>query len=138
MKTSNIKVSKFVMIITFLTGLIATILGVWATISLGTHPQFFEGAHKLVLSWSARELGMGIGALSTVFFFKDARAYAIILLSCWIREILDFIDFFRIEDTTPTRLYLVVGISVVLHGIAFFISIEAIRNHNKVFIISKA
>jgi len=125
MKT-NIEVSKFVLIITFLTGLIASVLGIWASLSPETHPQFL-GEVKSVLSWSARELGLGLSCLLAVFFLRDARVIAAVLLGSWIREVLDFIDFFRVADT-PGRLYAVVGVSVILHSVALYLSWKAIVN----------
>lgn len=124
----KIKVPVFVVVITTLTGLIATTLGVWASLSPETHPQFIEGATKIVLSWSGRELGQGLAALAAVAFLRDARGYAIALFSSWVREVIDFVDFFRIADT-PTRLYFVVGTSVILHSIALWMTWKAIRGN---------
>ncbi|MDW3652156.1 MAG: hypothetical protein R8P61_34090 [Bacteroidia bacterium] len=125
MKT-NIEVPKFVLIITFLTGLIATVLGIWASLSPETHPQFL-GEVKSVLSWSGRELGLGLSCLLAVFFLRDARVIMAVLFGSWIRETLDFIDFFRLTDT-PTRLYVVVGVSVILHSMALYLTWKAIVN----------
>ena len=119
------RISKYVLIITFLTGLIATVLGIWASISPETHPQFL-GEVKSVLSWSARELGMGLSCLTAVFFLKDPRVFVAVLLGAWVREVMDFIDFFRVEGTPP-RLYFVVGTSVILHSIALIQSWRAIK-----------
>jgi len=124
----NIKAPKFALVITFLTGLIATVLGVWATLSPETHPQFL-GEVKSVLSWSARELGMGLSCLLAVFFLRDARVIAAVLFGSWIREILDFIDFFRVADT-PVRLYYVVGISVILHSSALYLTWRILKKAN--------
>ena len=126
----RIKVHPFVLVITFLTGTIATVLGVWASLSPETHPQYFDGAFKLLLSWSGRELGQGLACLVALFFFRDARAIAIALFSSWVREVIDFIDFFRVLDT-PFRLYMVVGSSVILHSIALYLSLDAIRKYTR-------
>ena len=127
---NNIPVPRFVLVITLLTSTIATVLGVWAALFTETHPQFIEGAYKLVLSWSARELGQGLSGLLVVFFLRDARAFAVVLASAWVREVLDFIDFFRVIET-PLRLYFVVGTSVILHSIALYLSLDTIRKHKK-------
>ncbi len=121
---------KFSIVITFLTGLIATVLGVVAAIFTESHPMYFEGADKLLLSWSARELGQGIACLVAVFTLRDARVIGIMLFSCWIREVIDFVDFFRLADT-PLRLYFVVGTSVVLHSAALYMAINAIKRYGK-------
>ena len=127
---NNIPVPRFVLIITFLTSIIATVLGVWASLFTETHPQFIEGAYKVVLSWSARELGQGLSGLFVLFFLRDARAFAVVLASAWGREVLDFIDFFRVLDT-PLRLYFVVGTSVILHSIALYLTWDAIKKHKQ-------
>lgn len=124
----NIEAPKFALVITFLTGLIATVLGVWATLSPETHPQFL-GEVKSVLSWSTRELGMGLSCLLAVFFLRDARVIAAVLFGSWVREILDFIDFFRVVDT-PVRLYYVVGISVILHSFALYLTWRILNKAN--------
>ncbi|MEM7372397.1 MAG: hypothetical protein AAF587_27505 [Bacteroidota bacterium] len=131
----KIEVPKFVLVITLLTGLIATVLGVWASLFPETHPQFL-GEIASVLSWSGRELGLGLSCLLAVFFLRDARVIAAVLFGSWIRETLDFIDFFRVEDS-PTRLYVVVGISVILHSIALYQTWRAINNANTSNIIEK-
>ena len=126
----SIKVPSFVIVITLLTSTIATVLGVWAALFTETHPQYLEGAYKLVLSWSGRELGQGLSGLFAVFVLRDARAIAIVLLSAWVREVIDFIDFFRIAGT-PLRLYFVVGTSVILHSTALYFTWDAIRKHKQ-------
>ena len=108
---------KFAVVITVLSGLIATVLGVVASLFTEQHPMYFPGAEKLLLSWSGRELGQGLSCLVAALFFRDSRVIGIVLLSCWIREVIDFVDFFRLTGT-PLRLYVVVGTSVILHSIA--------------------
>ena len=128
----RIKVPTFVIIITFLTGLIATILGVWAWIS----PETFPGPSGVgapthtMLSWGARELAMALSSWIVIFIIKDARGYAVALGSALLRESLDFIDAFRIADT-PTRLFIVVGVSVILHATALYLTFRAINNHDE-------
>ena len=128
----RIQVPTFVIIITFLTGLIATILGVWAWIS----PETFPGPSGVgapthtMLSWGARELAMALSSWIVIFFIKDARGYAVALGSALLRESLDFIDGFRIADT-PTRLFIVVGVSVVLHAAALYMTYRSIQKHNQ-------
>ena len=46
-----------------------------------------------------------------------------------MRETLDFIDGFRLADT-PARLFIVVGVSVILHTIAVVVTAKAIRDHD--------
>lgn len=120
-----IKAPTFSLVILFLTGAIATALGIVAAFFTENHPMYFEGAKQLLLSWSARELGQGLIALFVLAFFRDARAVAIALGTAWIREVIDFVDFFRLPDT-PTRLYFVVGTSVVLHSVAILLVWRAI------------
>ena len=108
---------KFAVVITILSGLIATVLGVVASLFTEQHPMYFPGAEQLLLSWSGRELGQGLSCLVAALFFRDSRVIGIALLSCWVREVIDFVDFFRLTGT-PLRLYFVVGTSVVLHSIA--------------------
>ena len=124
----NIKVPTFVLVITALTGLIATILGLVAWFA----PEAFPGpsgvgapAHA-ILSWGARELAMGFASWIAIFLIKDARGYLVVLGSAWLRETMDFIDGFRIADT-PTRLFIIVGISVVVHSIAVVMTYRTIR-----------
>ena len=94
----RIKVPTFVIVITFLTGLIATILGAWAWLS----PETFPGPSGVgapthtMLSWGARELAMALSSWIVIFVIKDARGYAVALGSALLRESLDFIDAFRI------------------------------------------
>ena len=88
--------------------------------------MYFEGTEQLLLSWSARELGQGLIALFVVAFFRDARAVAIALGTAWIREVIDFVDFFRLPET-PLRMYFVVGTSVILHSTAIYLVWQAIR-----------
>ena len=108
---------KFAVVITILSGLIATVLGVVASLFTEQHPMYFPGAEQLLLSWSGRELGQGLSCLVAGLLFRDSRVIGIALLSCWVREVIDFVDFFRLTGT-PLRLYFVVGASVVLHSIA--------------------
>ena len=120
-----IKSPTFSLVILFLTGAIATALGIVASLFSENHPMWFEGAEQLMLSWSARELGQGLIALIVVAFFRDARAVIIALGTAWIREVIDFIDFFRLPDT-PIRMYFVVGTSVILHSAAIYLVWNAI------------
>ena len=94
---NRIDVPLFVKIITVLTGAIATVLGVWAAIATDSHPQYVDGAYDVVLSWGARALGIGLACFVAVFFIRDARGYVIALSASWVREVLDFIDLFRVE-----------------------------------------
>jgi hypothetical protein len=128
----RIPVSKFVIIIALLTSIIATVLGASAQLSPETHPSILFGdvANGVILSWGARELGQGLSGLLVVFLLRDARAFAVVLASAWVREILDFFDLFRVADS-PTRLFIVVGVSVILHSIALFLSYRAIRKHEQ-------
>lgn len=128
----RIEVPKFVIVITFLTGLIATILGLigWLAPDMFPGPSGVGAPEHSILSWSARELGMGLASWIAIFLIKDARAYAVVLGSAWLREVLDFIDGFRIADT-PTRLFIVVGVSVILHSIALFMTWRALRNQDQ-------
>ncbi|MEM7335577.1 MAG: hypothetical protein AAF490_26100 [Chloroflexota bacterium] len=127
----RIQVPTFVIVITALTGLIAAILGVWGWLSPETFPgpSAVGAPEHTILSWSAREIGMAVSSVIAILFIKDARAYAVALGSAWTRELLDFIDGFRIADT-PTRLFVVVGVSVILHSIALYMTMRAIRKHN--------
>lgn len=128
----RIKVPTYVIVITFLTGLIAAILGTWAWLS----PETFPGPSGVgapthtMLSWGARELAMALSSFIVIFIIKDARGYAVALGSALLRESLDFIDGFRIADT-PGRLFLVVGVSVVLHAVALYLTFRAINKHNE-------
>ncbi|MBV7337441.1 hypothetical protein KFU94_56260 [Chloroflexi bacterium TSY] len=126
---NNIKVPVFVLVITVLTSLIATVLGVWGWVSPETHTQYIDGAFKLMISWSARELGMGVAGLVAVLFYRDARAFAVVLAGDLVREVLDVIDFFRVPDT-PIRFYFVVGTAAILQAIALYLSVDAIRKHS--------
>ena len=127
----NIKTPTFAIVITFLTGLIATILGVWASLS----PETFPGPSAIgapvsaILSWSAREIAMAVASWIAILWLRDARVFMVVLSSAWVREILDFVDAFRAEDA-PLRLFIVVGVSVVLHGIAVYMTGKAIKDHN--------
>ena len=127
---NNIPVPRYVLIITILTSLIATVLGVWGWLSPETHPQYFDGAFSLLISWSARELGMGVAGLVAAILLRDARVFAAVLAGDLVREALDFVDFFRVAET-PLRLYFVVGTSSILHSIALYLSFDAIRKHKK-------
>ena len=128
----RIKVPTFVIVIATLTSIIATVLGLWAQLSPATHPGpvFVDAAHSVILSWGARELGQGLSGLLVVLFLRDARAFVVVLSSAWVREILDFVDLFRVADS-PTRLFFVVGTSVVLHAIALYLSVRAIQKHEQ-------
>ena len=88
---------KFAIVITFLSGVIATVLGVVASLFTENHPMYFVGAEQLLLSWSGRELGQGLACLVAVAFLRDAKVIGIVLFSCWVREVIDFIDFFRLD-----------------------------------------
>lgn len=125
MKDTN--APKFALAITALTGMIATGLGVLGYLFPESHPQFIADGTKIMYSWSARELGLGIAALAAVAFWRDPKVVAIALLGSLVREYLDFIDFFRIEGTPP-RLYYVVGISSILHTAAFVACLKRIKN----------
>lgn len=120
---------KFSIVITILTGLIATALGILGYFAPESHPQFIPGGMKIMYSWSARELGLGIAALVAAAFFRDSKVIAIALLGSLIREYLDFIDFFRI-DGTPLRLYFVVGVSSILHTVAFTLCLIRIKKQS--------
>ena len=128
----NIKTPRFAIVITFLTGLIATVLGLWASLS----PETFPGPSAVgapthtILSWSARELAMALSSWIAIFIIKDARGYAVALGSALLRESPDFLDAFRVADT-PARLFIVVGVSVVLHSIALYMTFRAINQHNQ-------
>lgn len=126
----RIKVPTFVVVITFLTGLIATVLGLWAWISPDTFPgpSAVDAPTNAIYSWAARELGMALSSWIAIFIIKDARAYAVVLGSALLRESLDFIDGFRIADT-PERLFIVVGVSVILHFIALYMTFKTLREH---------
>ncbi len=117
---------RFSIVITVLTGLIATALGILGYFAPESHPQFIPGGIKIMYSWSARELGLGITALVAVTFFRNSEVIAIALLGSLVREYLDFIDFFRVEGT-PTRLYFVVGTSSILHTVAFILCFIRIK-----------
>lgn len=117
---------KFSVVITVLSGLIATALGILGYFFPESHPQFIPGGVKIMYSWSARELGLGITALVAAAFLRDSKVIAVALLGSLVREWLDFIDFFRIPGT-PTRLYYVVGISSVLHSVAFALCLIRIK-----------
>ncbi|MEM7417472.1 MAG: hypothetical protein AAF389_18425 [Gemmatimonadota bacterium] len=123
----RIDVPKFPAVITFLTGLIATVLAVVAALFTESHPMYMEGAQKLMLSWSARELGQGLACFFALFVLRDARAVAVALFSSGVREVVDFVDFFRVPGT-PLRLYFVVGISSVLHSAALVVVLRKIRS----------
>ncbi|MEM7126797.1 MAG: hypothetical protein AAF702_10755 [Chloroflexota bacterium] len=125
---NNIKPPTFTLVILVLTSLIATALGLLGWFAPEVHPQWIDGARKLLLSWSARELGMGIAGLVAAIWFRDARVFAAVLAGDLVREVLDFIDFFRVGDT-PLRLYFVVGTSSILHSIALYLSVDAVRKH---------
>ncbi len=128
----RIKTPTFAVIITFLTGLIATLLGLWGWIS----PETFPGPSAIgaptsaILSWSAREVAMAMSSWIAILIIKDARGYAVALGSAWVREVMDLIDGARVADT-PARLFIVVGISVVLHSIALYMTMKSIREHNQ-------
>ncbi|MEM7028947.1 MAG: hypothetical protein AAF629_05095 [Chloroflexota bacterium] len=128
----RIQPPRFVIVITFLTGLIATILGLWASISPDTFPgpSAVGAPTSAILSWSAREVAMGLSSWIAIFIIKDARAYAVALGSALLRESMDFIDAFRIADT-PARLFIVVGVSVILHAIALYMTFRTIQQHNQ-------
>ncbi len=128
----TIQTPKFVIVITFLTGLIATILGLWGWLSPDTFPgpSAVGAPTHSVLSWSARELAMGLSSWIAIFVIKDARAYAVALGSAWLRESMDFLDAFRIADT-PARLFVIVGISVILHSIALYMTFRTIRQQSQ-------
>ena len=121
----QVKTPTFSLVILFLTGAIATALGVVASLFTQNHPMYFEGAEQLLLSWSGRELGQGLIALIVVALFRDPRAVIIALGTAWIREVIDFIDFFRLPET-PIRMYFVVGTSVILHSAAIYLVWNAI------------
>lgn len=126
----RIPVNKFVLIITLLTSVVALVLGIWALLFTGTHTQYFEGAHDLVQSWGARELGMAVSGLFAIFVIRDARGYAVILIGALTREVVDFIDLFRREiPIERNALFAVLAGSVVLHAVAFVMSMSAIRRH---------
>ena len=127
---TDIHAPRFSVVICVLTGLIATALGVLGYFFPESHPQFIPGGVKIMYSWSARELGMGLTALAAAASLRDARVIAIALLGSLVREILDFIDFFRVEGT-PLRLYFVVGISTILHATAFIWCLLLINNQTK-------
>lgn len=128
----RIQVPTFVIVITFLTGLIATILGLvgWFAPDVFPGPSAVGAPTHSILSWSARELAMGLSSWIAIFLIKDARGYLVALGSAWLRESMDFIDGFRIADT-PGRLFVIVGVSVVLHSIAVYMTWRAIRKHNE-------
>lgn len=133
----RIKVPTFVVVITFLTGLIATVLGLWAWFSPATFPgpSAVGAPTHTVLSWGARELAMALSSWIVIFLIKDARGYVIVLGSALLRETLDFIDGFRIADT-PTRLFIVVGVSVILHSVAFYMAWKATRDHEQTAVLA--
>ena len=120
----SIPTPRFSLTITFLSGVIATVLGIIAAGFTEHHPMYFVGAEQLLLSWSGRELGQGLSCLLATLFLRDARVIGIVLFSCWVREVIDFIDFFRLAGT-PLRLYFVVGISVVLHSVAIALVVRS-------------
>ena len=128
----RIKTPTFAVVITFLTGLIATILGVWASVS----PETFPGPSAIgapvgaILSWSAREIAMGVASWIVILYIRDARGYFVVLGSAFVREFLDLFDAFRLGDS-PIRLFIVVGVSVVLHGIAVYLTWKAINDHEQ-------
>ena len=126
--SERVHIPKFTLVITLLTGLIATALGVWGWISPESHPQatLSGGTVKVVLSWSARELGQGLACLVAVAFVRRPHVVAVVLFSAWVREVLDFIDFFRVDDV-PLRLYIVVGTSVVMHSLGLELLLQRIR-----------
>ena len=64
---------------------------------------------------------MGLASWLAIFVIKDARGYLVAIGSAWLREVMDFIDGFRIADT-PERLFIIVGVSVILHSIAVFMT----------------
>lgn len=117
---------KFALVIAILSGLIAAGLGLLGYFAPESHPMFISGGLKIMYSWSARELGLGITALIAVAFYRDSKVIAVALLGSLIRELLDFIDFFRIPGT-PLRLYYVVGISSILHVLAFVLCLIRIE-----------
>ena len=123
---SAIPAPTFSVVVTFLSGAIATALGVVAAIFTEHHPMYFAGAEQLLLSWSGRELGQGLTCLLAALFARDVRVIGIVLLSSWIREVIDFVDFFRLPET-PLRLYFVVGISIILHSIAIALSSRCLQ-----------
>ncbi len=127
----RIKTPTFAVVITFLTGLIATILGIWAWISPETFPgpSAIGAPESAILSWGAREIAMAASSWIAIFLIKDARAFAVVLGSALVRESLDFIDGFRLADT-PARLFVVVGISVILHATALYMTSKSIRDAN--------
>ena len=127
----RIKVPTYVVVITFITGLIATILGLWAWLSPGTFPgpSGIGAPTHAILSWGAREMAMGLSSWIAIFLIKDARGYAVALGSALLRESVDFIDAFRVADT-PARLFIIVGVSIVLHSIAVYLTYRSIKNHN--------
>lgn len=128
----TIQTPRFVIVITFLTGLIATVLGLWAWVSPDTFPgpSAVGAPTHTTLSWAARELAMGLSSWIAIFIIKDARGYAVALGSALLREGLDFTDAFRIADT-PARLFIIVGISVILHSIALYMTFRTIKQHNQ-------
>ncbi len=117
---------KFSFVIAILSGLIAIGLGLLGYFAPEFHPQYLPGGLKIMYSWSARELGLGITALVAVAFYRDSKVIAIALLGSLVREWLDFIDFFRVTGT-PLRLYFVVGISSILHATAFALCLIRIK-----------
>ena len=116
---------RFSIVIAFLSGLIATVLGIVASFFTVHHPLYFPGAEQLMLSWSGRELGQGLACLVAAGCLRDARVIGIVLFSSWVREVVDFVDFFRLSGT-PLRLYFVVGTSIVLHSVAIFMAIRVV------------
>ena len=127
---TDIHAPRFSVVICVLTGLIATALGVLGYFFPESHPLFISGGVKQMYSWSTRELGMGLTALAAAAFLRDARVIAIALLGSLVREVLDFIDFFRVEGTA-IRLYFVVGISTILHTTAFVWCLILVNNQMK-------
>ncbi len=126
---NHIKVPTFVLVITALTGLIATVLGLvaWFAPDVFPGPSAVGAPTHAVLSWGARELAMGVASWIAIFLIKDARGYLVVLGSAWVRETMDFIDGFRIADT-PGRLFVIVGVSVVVHTIAVVMTYRTIKN----------
>jgi len=124
----QIKVPTFVLVITALTGLIATVLGLvaWLAPDAFPGPSAYGAPTNAILSWGARELAMGVASWIAIFLIKDARGYLVVLGSAWVRETMDLIDGFRIADT-PGRLFVIVGVSVVLHSIAVIMTYRTIQ-----------
>ena len=125
----NIPVPKAVIVITAIfAAIIPTIVGSIAWFSPENAPLFVDGAEDLTLSWGARSLGLAAVGWAALLVIRDARGFVVALAGNAMREVLDLIDLFRIEDPSP-GLFVMLPISSTSLLVALALSIRAVRAH---------